>query len=256
VDLLVEAGNTRCKARLGDGLAVRAADPAELPWSGAARVVLLPTAAAAARAVADEARRRGLPVLTVGHDLMLPDLGQYPGMGLDRQVAALAVAAPVVVVDAGTACTLTAWEMRPPVRPLGGGIPGALRELLHQDAGRPRLLGGLILPGIRACAAGLHALAPALPEVAPGGDDPCVRTPGEAIANGLAIGWPGMIGAALARLRAVTGISTVVATGGDADRLADAGVLARSWIRPDLVLDGLATLTTAPETRNPKPETR
>ena len=197
---------------------VRSADPEALPWAGATRVILLPTAVGPAAAVAATAARRGIPVRTVGRDLPLPDVDQYPGMGLDRIVAGLAVPAPVVVVDAGTACTLTAW------------VAG------------PRLRGGLILPGIRACAAGLHALAPALPEVAPGGDDPCARTPAEAIANGLAIGWPGLVGAALARLRAVTGISTVVATGGDADRLAEAGVLARSWIRPDLVLDGLATL--------------
>jgi pantothenate kinase type III len=218
VDLLVDAGNTRFKARLGQGPVVRSADPGALPWAGATRVILLPTAAGPAAALTAVAAQRGIPVLTVGRDLPLPDVGQYPGMGLDRIVAGLAVPAPVVVVDAGTACTLTAWE------------------------GGPRLRGGLILPGIRACAAGLHALAPALPEVEPGTLDPCARTPAEAIANGLAIGWPGLVGAALARLRAVTGISTVVATGGDADRLADAGVLARSWIHPDLVLDGLATM--------------
>ncbi|MBA3685138.1 MAG: type III pantothenate kinase, partial [Planctomycetes bacterium] len=93
--------------------------------------VVLPGAQRSAEVFATWWAREGAgkPLLRIGHELPLPDLGQYPGCGADRIVAGLAACAQerhdVVVVDAGTATTLTAWRC----------------------TGRGRLLGGLILPG-------------------------------------------------------------------------------------------------------------
>lgn len=169
------------------------------------------------------------PLRTIGREVAVPGLGQYPGMGLDRVVAGLVAARqegrPVVVVDAGTATTLAAWAIQAPV------CPTTL----------PRFLGGLIAPGARACSVGLSSLAPALPSVEPLPPGASARqhdTRG-ALAGALAIGHPAMIAACLARLRQETGIETAVITGGNAGALIDAGVLPRLAYRPTLVLEGI-----------------
>ena len=107
--------------------------------------------------------------------------------------------APCIIIDAGTATTLNAWQ------------PG------------PRFAGGLICPGAHACAYGLAHLAPALPLVdvpAPGAaaqhDTP------EAIAQALAIGYPAMIAACLRQLHAECPVGRVVVSGGSAASLVPA----------------------------------
>lgn len=214
--ILCDCGNTCIKVACGADRARLSA--AELPtWLAdhpAAELLLLPTAASAASAV--RAAWRGV-LREVGRDLPLPQRGQYAGMGADRVVAGLAASHPCIVVDAGTATTLTAWDAC------------------------GRYAGGLILPGPAAMIRGLAAAAPALPVVDPLPADAAAAqhdTAG-AIAAAAGIGHPAMVAACLQRLRAETGITEAVLTGGGGAALVP---LLHLPLRPWLVLDGLAIL--------------
>lgn len=212
--IVCECGNTAVKCQHG-GERVRLAPAAAADWLAARQagvLLLLPTAARTSSLM--RAAWGGRCVIVGSAELPLPDLGQYPGMGLDRIVAGLAAGPGAIVVDAGTALTLTAW-----------GADGRCR-------------GGLILPGARALAAGLAAAAPALPEARPEpGLAACQRTTRGAIAAALGIALPAMAAACLERLRAESGCTRTVITGGDAALLGLAGEE-----RPWLVLEGLAML--------------
>lgn len=238
--LLVEAGNSTCKVALahqgGVWQQVRCAPTATAltqaagPQRGAAEeLVLLPTNRTHAAVVrAWWAACSQAPLREVGQGLPLPDLGQYPTCGADRVLAGLVAVAQegtgVVVVDAGTATTLTAWERTP--------------------AGSARFAGGMIVPGRRPLAQALALAAPALPVVEPGAADcdPRQRSTEGAIAAGLGIGYPGLVGACLTRLRAATGLTATLVTGGDAGVLLQAQLLPALANRPSLVLEGLELL--------------
>jgi pantothenate kinase type III len=160
-------------------------------------------------------------IRVLGEDIPLPDCGQYPGMGQDRLVAGIAAVAlhgDCLVIDCGTATTFTAWR---------------------GDGRKAQVLGGMILPGAAACAAGLQRLAPELPLVEPASSraSPVQRETEGAIAAALGIGYGAMIERCLDRLREETGIATVIATGGAARRW-----LPEADFVPDLVLRGLARL--------------
>lgn len=215
VRVLCDCGNSTVKlVRDGDPVRLEpAAVPAWLAAHPAAALVLLPGAAR----TADIVRRAWTGrLLTVGHDLPLPDLGQYPGMGLDRIVAGIAAGPSCIVVDAGTATTLTAWN------------------------GDGRFAGGLILPGARTMVAGLSAAAPALPMIEPlGPEAPAAqRDTRGAIAAAAGIGHAAAVRECLHRLQRETGLTRVVVTGGNALHLPGAET------RPWLVLDGLRELVT------------
>ena len=220
--LLAECGNTTVKLALAEGRElVRAArcEPRPAAWldflgqDTPEELVLLPGARGYAGAV--EAWWTG-QIRTVGADLDLPPVGQYAGMGLDRIVAGLGLDGPTLVIDAGTATTFGAWS--------------------------GTFLGGLILPGAAACAAGLSAAAPALPVVPPGAADAraCQRDTVGALAAALGIGYPAMVTACADRLAAETGLTRRVVTGGNAPTLVAAGLQAEH--DPWLVLRGLAVL--------------
>jgi len=167
------------------------------------------------------------PMRTIGQELPLPALGQYPGCGADRVLAGL-VAVPqegrsVVVVDAGTATTLTAWLLVP------GASPAAA------------FAGGLIAPGAGACSAGLSLLAPVLPTVAPSAfaiSSQQHDTRG-ALSAALGIGYPALVAACRDRLGRDAGIAHSILTGGNAPALLEAGVFARLDYRPTLVMEGI-----------------
>lgn len=222
--LYADCGNTRIKVGLAGQRACLLPDADALEgWLGdrePSGLIMLPGAAASAEVVRTwwPGERR-----EAGSDLPAPDRGQYPGMGLDRVVAGLAAGPDCIVVDAGTATTLTAWD------------------------GSGRFAGGLILPGAHAMLAGLVARAPALPLVEPGPpiSSAAQRDTRGAIAAGAGIGHPAMVAACLIRLRDETGITRVVATGGGAETLAAAEVFPATAIRPWLVLDGLAMLASS-----------
>ncbi len=184
------------------------------------------TAATAALATAWDLVQPGAPLRRLGVHIVVPDRGQYPGFGLDRLCAGIAAVArtgrPVVVIDAGTATTLTAWNLA--------------------DDGGPQFAGGLILPSPHACLAGLAALAPALPHVAPGttASDAAQCSTTGAIAAGIGIGYPAMVAACLERLQAETGCGLTVITGYGAAELATS--LLDAPVVRGLVLDGLRLL--------------
>ena len=220
--LLADCGNTTVKLALAEGrVLLRAArcEPRPVAWQDflgqdtPEELVLLPGARGYAGAV--EAWWPGR-IRTVGGDLDLPPVGQYVGMGLDRIVAGLGLEGPALVIDAGTATTFGAWS--------------------------GTFLGGLILPGAAACAAGLAAAAPALPMVTPGQHDAraCQRDTAGALAAALGIGYPAMVAACADRLATETGLTRRLLTGGNAPALAAAGLQAEH--DPWLVLRGLAVL--------------
>jgi pantothenate kinase type III len=194
-------------------------------------LVVLPGAAAATDVVTAwwRAVGGGKPLRVIGRDLAVPDLGQYSGFGIDRAIAGIAACAQerteVIVIDAGTATTLTAWRV--------------------QENLRARFTGGLILPGAAACIAGLAQQAPALPKVEPAfGAVACqTSTPG-AISAAVGIGYEPMVAACLAQLRKETGIDRVVMTGGNAGPLLG-GTIPRSAYRPSLVLEGMEIMCRA-----------
>lgn len=219
--LLADCGNSAIKLSLDGDRGRVAPDPAALEaWLAGRRadvLHLLPGAAAGAAVV--RAWWRG-PLREAGRDLPVPDLGQYPGMGLDRIVAGLAAGPDCIVIDAGTATTLGAWDRT------------------------GRFAGGLILPGARAMIAGLVAAAPALPAVTPLPADASAaqRSTAGAIGAAAGIGHPAMVAACLARLGAETGIRRTIITGGGGADLVAAGIIPGAEHRPWLVLDGLALL--------------
>ncbi len=162
--------------------------------------------------------------------LPVPELGQYPGCGVDRVVAGLVACAQerrsLVVLDAGTATTLSAWIYHPE------GL---------SDEGAVRFAGGLILPGARSCISGLVERAPSLPEVEPLGPGAGARqfTTAGAIAAAIGIGYGPMVAACLLKLERETGLHHWVATGGNCGLLIDSQVVPRMSYRPTLVLEGL-----------------
>jgi pantothenate kinase type III len=215
--ILADCGNTAVKLGFGRER-LRLSVPEAVAWLRAQvadELVLLPTARHAADALRAAWSGR---VRTVGADLVVPAVGQYPGMGLYRIVAGFAAPHPGIVVDAGTATTLTAWNAS------------------------GQVAGGLILPSPHAMIAGLHACAPALPVVEPLGH--AARAAQQATAGAIAaaagIGHPAMVQACLERLRTETGIGSSVLTGGGAVELA--AVLGLP-VLPWLVLEGMERLS-------------
>jgi type III pantothenate kinase len=126
-------------------------------------------------------------------------------VGMDRLLAAVAVARkthvgePVAIVSAGTAVTIDLVDST-----------GAFR-------------GGVILPGFRMMALGLHeytALLPHVEELDPDTPAPARNTE-SAISSGIAAAICGAVDRVVEQYRWVEPALKVVATGGDAD-----------WIRP------------------------
>lgn len=179
------------------------------------------------------------PVLAVGGrvDLGGVDLGDYPGrktLGADR-LANLAGGlarhgpAPMLIVDLGTAATFNALDA----------------------AGR--FLGGAIAPGLDLLAKALHERTARLPPVrlaaSPG--RAVGRTTHEAMAAGVLHGYRGLVRELIAQFHRELGPWKIVATGGNARRLA--GALPESTvIDPDLTLHGLRLIGA----RNPAPKRR
>ncbi len=130
----------------------------------------------------------------------VPDCGQYQNCGEDRVLAGCAaihlIQDDVIVVDAGTAITVTAWR-----------FSEKAPMYTHYD-------GGFIAPGPRAMLAGLPVVAPALPTVEWGSDEDQSPT-AAAMLGAVEHGIHGMVQALLQQLRQQTGITQVILTGGN-----------------------------------------
>jgi pantothenate kinase type III len=202
-----------------------------------AELVMVPGSRAHAEFLRDWWRENGRerPLRVVGEGIAIPELGQYPSCGLDRVLAGLCACIQerhdIIVIDAGTAVTLTVWRYHPAKEDLLAGV---------------RFAGGLILPGSQACSLGLSALAPALPVVEPMGADAAAlqQSTTGSLAAALGIGHPAMVSACLEKLRAESKVQDAVITGGNAIPLLGP-VLPRMAYRPSLVLEGLEMILKA-----------
>jgi type III pantothenate kinase len=154
-----------------------------------------------------------------GFEVAVPDPAQ---IGTDRLAACAGAVAltgfPVIVIDSGTAATLSVVD------------------------DRGRFVGGAILPGLQAGLQGLVQAAPRLPAPDLSGPvDSLGRTTVEAVRFGTVRGHAGALQAMIAAARQQVGEAPAVATGG-------AMPLVASWIAgidqvvPDLVLQGLAAI--------------
>lgn len=156
----------------------------------------------------------------LGHTLssgLALDYDSIPSLGMDRVAAADAArrlsGGPVLVLSAGTALTLDVVD----------------------EAGIYR--GGLIAPGLRALAAGLASVAPALPRAVASEAFPA-RTSAACVGLGIDVAFTGLVREALRRAREALPRATLWVTGGDADAVSGlAGGDAR--VDPLLVLRGL-----------------
>ena len=231
--LLADCGNTTVKLALADASGLHRAarvNPAAVHFTGfingddthitSLDVLAVSLATSAPLLAWWREHGAGRPVRQAGKDLPIPDLGQYPGCGSDRVLAGLAASrgGPVVVVEVGTATTISAWG--------------------------PQFAGGLILPGVRTCLAGLHFCAPALPLVEPLGPEALAaqHTTAGAMGAAVGIGYGPMVAACLLKLVRETGIRRALATGGDVELLVRSQVVPMSAVRPFLVLEGLAAI--------------
>jgi pantothenate kinase type III len=238
--LLADCGNTTLKLGLASGSRVvvherfRMGEAAldafhTAHGTGATELILLPGNRAHGELVRSWWQRagQGRPLRVIGDELSVPDYGQYATCGYDRVLAGAVTSQreqrSLIVLDAGTATTITAWSF---------------------TVGRPVFAGGLILPGAQACLDGLTAAAPALPQVTPVGPGASARqrdTIG-AMAAALGIGYGPMVAACLLKLQRETGIHEVVATGGNIQLIIDSRILPATAHRPALVLSGMAAL--------------
>lgn len=139
-------------------------------------------------------------------------------LGTDRLVNAYAAVekygAPCIVCSLGTATTIDAVS--------------AEREFL----------GGIIAPGMNAMAEGLHLKAARLPDVEVDLPEHMLgNSTADAIKSGVYHGYVAMIEGLILRMRMETEISTVIATGGNANLAAQPRRVAE-----DLCLEGLSLL--------------
>lgn len=241
--LALDAGNSSVKAAVWDGagwsdtLRLSYADPDV--WaerlagiaprgtpSGLASVVPAFTEALADAVLG----ATGAPPVRVSARLALPFAMAYATpetLGPDRLASAAAAwhlsgGRPVVAIDAGTAVTLDAVDVRD---------------------GTPVYLGGAIAPGPDLLATALARGTGALPHVPFGGPTLAV---GDSTTEAIRTGIAGMLagGAALLLAETVAALSApalVVATGGDAEWLVARGLPVDAVV-PNLVLDGVRLL--------------
>lgn len=227
-DYLVDCGNTRYKVTPNsDALQVHSFDDdALLTWFQSQRLEGKHLVALAG----NEARTQQVQTLCFNegarcHLFHAGDwsiAGTYPSMGLDRIAAGIAamdqVGQNLIVIDAGTMLTITAWIYD------------------SSAAFKLRLDGGFIAPGPEATLHAMHHAAPALPRLA---SDPAQQDLGtdtqshmQAAVN---IGWPAMAHALIKKAQSSFADAQLVCTGGNAELLRLDAVEPRQ----DLVLRGL-----------------
>ncbi|MBM3495868.1 MAG: type III pantothenate kinase [Armatimonadetes bacterium] len=244
--LAVDAGNSRlkCAAFSGDTVvgrrAVRSAscqaplgavrlftDALEGTDPASARIAVASVCPRLNPIIAEAAHAlTGRPALFVTHRLRLGlevAVSQPDRLGADRIANAVAAAAllgaPVIVVDFGTASTLT---------------------VVSRDR---KLLGGSIAPGIRTSASALAGATGQLPEITDlaTGSLPCAigANTEEAIRSGIVYGTIGMVNELLQRVRAELGEDApAIATGGNADAVAGQ-CPGLALVDPDLTFQGI-----------------
>lgn len=167
--------------------------------------------------------RRTLP-LQPTYCLSLADIpipGLYPTLGVDRALALWAgqqeYGAPLLVIDGGTALTLTALD------------------------NQGHFLGGAISPGLAVQRQVLSERTAALPLVSPTHSLPSrwAKTTEGAIQSGIELGALAAVREACQEWRSQFPTGTIVFTGGDGEWLWQHTALAQSHWHPTLVLAGI-----------------
>ncbi|HKP68974.1 MAG TPA: type III pantothenate kinase [Pyrinomonadaceae bacterium] len=145
-------------------------------------------------------------------------------LGTDRLVVAYAAVerhgVPCIVCSLGTATTID--------------VVSDSREFL----------GGVIAPGVDAMSEALHLKAAKLPHVEPTRSNTVLgNSTVDAIRSGVYYGYVALVEGLVTRIRTESGVSRIVATGGNASRLASelSGMVT---VDEDLVLHGLKILST------------
>ena len=227
-DYLVDCGNTRYKITPNDAtLAVESFDTEAMQaWFRAGSLEGKQIIALAGH----EERTRQLQTMCfnkgarchVFHTGDWSIAGTYPSMGIDRIAAGIAamdqVEQNLIVIDAGTMLTITAWIYD------------------SSAAFKLRLHGGFIAPGIEASLQGMHAAAPALPRLELDAQYQDLGT--DTVSHmqaAINIGWPAMAEALIGKAQSSFADAQFVTTGGNA------ALLKLDAITPqaDLVLRGL-----------------
>jgi pantothenate kinase type III len=223
IDVLRHADGARARLAADDAAAALPAFVRGAPVVRCVAVSVAPRALATLRAALVAL---GVPLELAGEQLRCPlrlDYDTPHTLGADRWVGALAawrLHGRAIVVDCGSATTVNLVD-----------ADGTFR-------------GGAIAPGLRALAAGMAAVTPALPppalDAAPSIPP---RSTQAAVDTGVMLGWCGLVERLVARtLRASRGPATVVLTGGNAERLVRHGRLHGARLVPDLVHQGLRML--------------
>ena len=150
------------------------------------------------------------------------DYEPLDSLGTDRLVAAFAAVekygAPVIVCSLGTATTID--------------VVNSNREFL----------GGIIAPGMDAMAAALHTKAARLPKIEVARPENLLGTStSDSIRSGVYYGYVAMVEGFVRRMKSESGISNVVATGGNASRVS-AELNGLMTVGPNLILNGLLSL--------------
>ncbi|TQV65303.1 MAG: type III pantothenate kinase [Halothiobacillaceae bacterium] len=245
--LLVDAGNTRLKWRMGDGVTASLLHGGasfdlllDRAWGGLERpsAVVVASVTGARVREALQARSEALwPGVQVhflssrkaccGVRLAYPEPERF---GIDRLAALVAGHArstgrPLVIVDAGTAVTVDAMD------------------------GRGNHRGGLIMPGRRllseSLVKGAEALGPYVQEAGMSRSGPLQDNTEDAVAAGVECMLVGGVERAIREVRAMLGPdASLLITGGDGEVVSHALGEGQAWT-PDLVLDGVALMASA-----------
>lgn len=172
----------------------------------------------------------------LGRDIAVPDCGQYHTCGIDRVAAGVAAMQQagclhenIVVIDAGTMLTVTAWRYD---------------ELFPFSCA---CAGGLIAPSPQACLNGMHASAPALPAFEFNYASAVQNVPSalahdtkEQMQAAIAIGWQASAQAMIEAVCRESSSTQVYVSGGNACMLPDFPAIKNATYARSLSIVGLA----------------
>ncbi len=228
VDYLIDCGNSRCKiAANTQPLAPQVLADSDLEqWFAQAQpgqALLLPGNEARAQRCEKAAAAGGLSLRRLDVPALQLHCNQYDRMGWDRLCAGIAAVqhcqSDVIVIDAGTMLTLTAWR------------------LSEEHSFASCFVAGYIFPGAQVCLTAMHQAAPALPLLDL--NAAALDVTAQQMQGAVQDAWPAVLAALCQQLQEQVTTAQVILTGGARDIVPAA--LAHDQ-QEDLVLRGLQLL--------------